>query len=70
MPLPQPRDKEKKSAFVSRCVTELSDKKEFKDSKQRVAVCYNIFKEAKSKASVVLSTEEDETLFLTEEKEK
>jgi len=67
MPLPQPRDKEKKSAFVSRCIAELSEKDEFNDSKQRVAVCYNIFKEAKSEASVVLSTEDDETLFLTKE---
>ena len=67
MPLPQPRDKEKKSAFVSRCVAELSEKDEFNDPKQRVAVCHNVFKEAKSKASVVLATEDDETLFLTKE---
>jgi len=40
MPLPTPNDKEKKSDFVGRCISELSDKKEFKDNKQRVAVCY------------------------------
>jgi len=40
MPLPTPNNKESKNDFVSRCVSALSDKDEFKDSKQRVAVCY------------------------------
>jgi len=52
MPLPTPNDKESKNDFVGRCISELSDKKEFKDNKQRVAVCYAQYDKAKeSKAS-------------------
>ena len=66
MPLPEPRNNEKRSAFVSRCVAELSDKKEFADGKQRAAVCYNIFKEAQSQASVVSSVDGEETLYFSD----
>ena len=41
MPLPTPRKNEKNSTFMNRCMTQLSDKKEFKDAKQRAAVCYS-----------------------------
>ena len=40
MPLPTPNKKEKKSEFMTRCMTQLADKGEFKDAKQRAAVCY------------------------------
>ena len=70
MPLPQPKNKEKRSAFVSRCVAELSDKKEFADGKQRAAVCYNIFKEAKSEASLAVSIDGEEILYFSDSAEK
>lgn len=41
MPIPSPSHKEKNSEFMNRCMTYLSDKKEFKDTKQRAAVCYS-----------------------------
>jgi hypothetical protein len=41
MPIPSPNPKEKNSEFMNRCMTYLSDKKEFKDAKQRAAVCYS-----------------------------
>lgn len=41
MPLPTPRKNEKNSEFMTRCMTQLSNKKEFKDAKQRAAVCYS-----------------------------
>ncbi len=66
MPLPTPRNNEKRSDFVGRCVSDLTDKKEFNDNKQRVAVCMNIFKDAESKASVVFDDGEDTTLFFSE----
>lgn len=51
MPLPIPNKKESKSDFISRCVSALSDKAEFSDSEQRVAVCYAQYdKSKKSKA--------------------
>jgi hypothetical protein len=68
MPLPQPENGENKSKFISRCMVDLSDKKEFKDNKQRAAVCYSQFEEAESKASVVINdpiNKEDCTLFFS-----
>ena len=66
MPLPTPRDNEKRGDFMGRCVSNLTDKDEFNDNKQRVAVCMNIFKEAESKASVVFEDGDDTSLFFTE----
>ena len=49
MPLPTPRNNEKRGDFMGRCVSDLTDKDEFNDNKQRVAVCMNIFKDTESK---------------------
>jgi hypothetical protein len=62
MPIPKPRSKEKKSEFVSRCVSQIS--KEYKDNKQAVAICYNQFQEAKASAEGVVDLENDEMLIL------
>lgn len=68
MPLPKPRSKEKKSAFVSRCISEIAE--EYKDNKQRVAICYSQFDEAKkSKASIVGELDGDEFLVFDEKEE-
>ena len=55
MPLPTPDNGEKKAEFVSRCIVDLTNKKEFQDDKQRSAVCYSQFEKAESKASIVIS---------------
>ena len=47
MPLPKPKKNEKQSDFMARCVNSEVIKKEFKNKSQRVAVCYNQFKEKK-----------------------
>lgn len=39
MPLPSRRKGEKRSAFVSRCVSFMTEKGEGKDANQRVAIC-------------------------------
>ena len=39
MPLPKKRKDEKESEFMSRCMSDDIMKKEYKDNKQRVAVC-------------------------------
>ena len=57
MPLPSPNDKEKRSDFISRCVTDLSTKGEFKGNEQRVAVCISQFEKASKKASVAVGNE-------------
>ena len=53
MPLPTPNKGEKRSEFIDRCMVDLSIKKEFKDNKQRAAVCHSQLKKAAAKASVV-----------------
>jgi hypothetical protein len=60
MPLPSPKDGEKKSKFMSRCMVDLTAKDEFKDVKQRAAVCASQFDKAESKASVVVANPWDE----------
>jgi hypothetical protein len=64
MPLPTPKNGEKRSKFISRCMVDITAKDEFKDMKQRVAVCSSQFEEAESKASVVLG-DEDKILFFS-----
>ena len=39
MPIPSRRDDEDRQAFISRCMSDDKMKEEYKDSKQRVAVC-------------------------------
>jgi hypothetical protein len=63
MPLPNPKNKEKKSEFVARCISELTTDKEFKSQEQRVAVCYSKWEDSKSKADIVANASSDETLF-------
>lgn len=49
MPIPSPHSKEKQSEFISRCAGDSVMNKEYPDSKQRVAVCYSQWKQAKKK---------------------
>ena len=46
MPLPSKRKDEKQSEFMSRCMSDDIMKKEYKDNKQRVAVCISEFEKA------------------------
>ncbi|MFM7795478.1 MAG: hypothetical protein ACKO7N_01805, partial [Candidatus Nitrosotenuis sp.] len=39
MPIPKPNDKEDKQKFVSRCMSDEVMKKDYPDSKQRIAIC-------------------------------
>jgi hypothetical protein len=69
MPLPNPRNKEKYSEFMDRCMLDLSKKEEFKNNKQRAAVCYKQFEKGESKASAVCSNpwdESDKILFYSD----
>ena len=51
MPLPKPKSKEKERKFLSRCMDNDVMKKEYEDSKQRLAVCYSQWRK-KSKSEV------------------
>ncbi len=61
MPLPSPRDGERKSKFMSRCMVDLTAKDEFKDVKQRAAVCASQFDKAESKASIIVQNPWDDS---------
>lgn len=63
MPLPKPANKEKKSEFVSRCISELTKSGEFKTQDQRIAVCYKQFEEAKASADVVVGFGNEEFIY-------
>lgn len=48
MPIPDRQDKEKKQDFVARCMGNETMKKEYPDSKQRVAICLGQVSKTKS----------------------
>jgi len=66
MPLPKPKNKEKKTEFVSRCVGDDQAGKDFPDQKQRIAVCYSQWDKAKKEASASVELNDDEFLFFVE----
>ena len=67
MPLPKPKNKEKRSDFIGRCVSEVAKDPKFKDNKQRVAICYTQFKEAKASADGIVSLANDDEMLLFSE---
>jgi hypothetical protein len=50
MPIPQRNKDEEKDAFVSRCMSNETMKKDYPDEKQRLARAYSIFKEKQNEA--------------------
>jgi hypothetical protein len=62
MPLPSPRlsgdNKESEKEFISRCAGNPQMNKDFPETKQRVAVCYSVYKQAVKKKRAKGSTEE------------
>jgi hypothetical protein len=63
MPLPKPGKKEKRSEFVSRCIGDKQTFKDFPDQKQRIAICYTQWQDAKANADVVVGSGDNEVLF-------
>jgi len=66
MPLPSPKDKEKRSEFMNRCMLDLAGKSEFKDNKQRAAVCFSQYKKGLSEASLVVGEGDKEYIIFSE----
>lgn len=64
MPLPTPNNKEKRSDFISRCISSEVIKKDFKTQDQRVAVCYSQYKKGKSKSKASIELADDEIIFI------
>jgi hypothetical protein len=51
MPLPSPSKDQKKGDFISSCMASPAMNKEYKDPKQRLAVCYSQQRKSSSSAS-------------------
>ena len=66
MPLIKPKNKEKKSEFVSRCIGDNQTGKDFPDQKQRIAVCYSQWDKAKKEASASVELNNDEFLVFSD----
>lgn len=62
MPIPSPRlsgdNKESEKEFVSRCAGNTQMNKDYPDNKQRVAVCYSVYRQALKKKRAKGSAEE------------
>ena len=63
MPIPKPKKKEKQGDFISRCAGDTTMNKDFPETKQRVAVCYSQWKDAKASAMASFGEGDDEVLF-------
>lgn len=48
MPLVKPKKYERKKKFISRCISSNKMEKEFPDKKQKIAVCFDIWREEKN----------------------
>lgn len=51
MPLPKKQGEESKSNFMSRCISDSVMRKEYKDIKQRIAVCLSRYQVKNTKKS-------------------
>lgn len=51
MPVVKPRKKEKRSAYISRCIRSLAKTDPKMPNKQRVAICHSTWRESKGKQS-------------------
>lgn len=67
MPIPSPRKTESKSDFISRCMGDTVMNEDFKEQKQRAAVCYSTWEKKKSKASYITSVGGEEYIAYSEE---
>lgn len=47
MPLPRPRKGQKESGFISSCMSSEIMKKEFPEQKNRLGVCYSLYRKNK-----------------------
>jgi hypothetical protein len=67
MPIPKPKSREKRSEFIGRCVSEVAKDPKFKDNKQRVAICYTQFQEAKASAEMIVDLGNDDEMLILKE---
>ena len=54
MPLPKVHKNNNKKEFIDRCMSDKVMNKEFSDSKQRAAVCYNKWQKSKGTIEITM----------------
>lgn len=57
MPIPKPKDDEKQDEFIERCMSDKTMKEEFKDNKQRLAVCFTTWRKEKESKAYIMKVE-------------
>lgn len=64
MPIPTPKsNKQSRKEFISSCMGDSTMNSEYPDSKQRAAICYSQWDDKKSKATLIVSNDEDEVIY-------
>ena len=64
MPLPKPKNKEKQDGWIERCMGNGQMKKDFPDNKQRLGVCFSIWRKEKEKKETDMKTEERKAIVV------
>lgn len=59
MPIPEKKDDESKQEFISRCMSNETMKKDYKDQKQRVAVCLSQTRPKNSKSDLLQEVDDN-----------
>ena len=64
MPIPTPKSKgQSKKEFINSCMGNNTMNTDYPDNKQRAAICYSQWGDKKSKATLIVSGEEDEVIY-------
>lgn len=66
MPIPSPSKSESRNEFISRCMGDSVMNSEYKDQKQRAAICYSKWEEKSKKAASIVTTSNDEFIITNE----
>lgn len=69
MPIPTPHKGQSQKEFISKCMGDSVMNKEYKDQKQRAAICYQKWRDKTKKASYIASAGDDEFAYFNDEKE-
>ncbi len=72
MPLPNPKEAEKRKDFISRCMENKTMNSEYSDSKQRAAVCFSQWRKAKKSKGEIMNMDDypDEGELTPEQQEE
>lgn len=70
MPIPTPRKGQSQQEFISSCMGDKIMNEDYKDQKQRAAICYSKWREKTKKASYIVDIAGEEIAYFDEETEE